>query len=60
MCSIICSNCTNSQFNKLNNYGLSLAQERIKSKNEDNGYAFISCIALDSKNWSCVLRNWDK
>ena len=34
--------------------------KQIKSKNEDNGYALISCIALDSKNWSCVLRNWDK
>ena len=58
MCSIVCSTCTNSQFNILNNYGLNLAQERIKSKNEDNGYALISCIALDCKNWSCVL--WDR
>ena len=59
MCSIHTSTCTLSQFNTLNNIGLTLAQERIQYKNEDNGYALITCIALDVQNPSCVLWDWN-
>ena len=36
------------------------AQNRILCKNENNGYALISCIVMDKKNPYCILCERDK
>ena len=36
------------------------AQNRILVKNENNGYALISCIVMDKKNPYNILCDWDK
>ena len=36
------------------------AQNRILFKNENNGYALISCIVMDKKNPYCILCDWNE
>jgi hypothetical protein len=43
----------------LNNLALNIAQDRIQIKNNNNGYAYMSCVILDKKKSYYVLFYWN-
>ena len=45
---------------KMKSVAKDVAQNRILVKNENNGYALISCIVMDKKNPYNVLCNRNK
>lgn len=49
----MCISC--SMTDKLNHFGTKYSCDRVNYKNEQNGYALLTCIALDPKNRYCVL-----
>jgi len=42
----------------LTTLAFNLMQKRIKIKNENNGYAYMSCVVVNKKNPYYVLRKW--
>ena len=41
--------------NKLLDLGYQYSLERVKIKNEGNGYAYLTCIIIDKKKPYCIL-----
>lgn len=44
-----------SNMNYLNNLALNISQDRVQIKNNNNGYAHMSCVILDKKKPYCLL-----